>query len=83
MRLTIFESAGICSNQGLHERAAGLFAKAGAPHVEDTASEYYAAGLPKEALCHLFDSGHYESVINGLTGYASSYHDNRDIQCII
>ncbi|KAF8420254.1 hypothetical protein EV426DRAFT_675679 [Tirmania nivea] len=78
-----FEAAGeyvkaahVCSGQGHHERAAELFAKAGALYVEDAAKEYYKAGLPKQALCHLYDNGRYESVIKGLTAHMKEVDDD-------
>ena len=78
-RLTKLALADICSGQGFHQRAAGLFVRAAPLHVEDAAMEYYAAGLPKDALRHLYDNEHFISVIAGLARYVSSSHDNYSI----
>ncbi|KAF8463424.1 hypothetical protein BDZ91DRAFT_305427 [Kalaharituber pfeilii] len=61
------EAANLWSTKKHHERAAGLFEKAGVLYVEKAAEEYYAAGLPSRALSALYKAKHYESVIEGLT----------------
>lgn len=77
--MTKLAFAEISSGQGCHQRAAGLFVKAGARHVENAATEYYAAGLPKDALQQLFDKKHFISVIRGLARYVSNSYDNCSI----